>query len=131
MKRINNKLDKDDSKKEKEVRDRVIFIRATKEEYEQINDLAEYTNMSPSRYLISCGLNQKIKWRKAKKVTDQEREQLEELMWQLKKLGRNVNQLTHSCQDIKLVGMGVIDLRSVLLAGEQIKNLLKQLEERL
>lgn len=117
--------------REKEVRDKVIFIRATKEEYEEITDLAQYADMTPSKYLIACGLNQKVKWRKSKRATGQEREELEELMWRLKKLGRNVSQLAHSYEDISLTREGAISLKEISEVGEKIKGLLKQLEDKL
>jgi hypothetical protein len=124
-------LDKKVRGKEKEVREKVIFIRATKEEYKEITERAQYTDMTPSRYLISCGLNQKIKMRKSKKATGQDREELEELMWQLKKLGRNVNQLAHCYEDRNLTGEGVISQNEINQVGEKIKSLLKQLEGHL
>lgn len=131
MARVNKRVDKKPSVKEKEKREKIIFIRATQEEYEEINDLAEYANMTSSKYLIACGLNQKLKWRKSKKAKGEDREKLEELMWQLKKLGRNVNQLAHCYQDSSLTGEGLISQKEINLVGEKIKNLLKQLEERL
>lgn len=131
MVKRSNPLDKKVNGKEKEVREKVIFVRATKEEYEEITHKAQYTDMTPSRYLISCGLNQKIKMRKSKKATGQDREQLEDLMWQLKKLGRNINQLAHCYEDVKLSGEGLIDEKEIAQAGEKVKALLKQLEEGL
>lgn len=120
---------KEDSVKEK--REKVIFIRVTKEEYEKINELAEYANMTVSKYLIARGLKEKVKWRKNKRTKGEEREKLEELMWQLKKLGRNVNQLAHSYEDNKLTGESLISQKEINLVGEKIKGLLKELEEGL
>lgn len=117
---------------EQEVMDKVIYVRLTRDEYLEVQERADLARMSASRYLVSCGLNQKIKQvKKAKKSVGSDREKLEDLMWQLKKLGRNINQLAHCYEDVRLIGEGVIDEKEIALAGEKVKSLLKQLEERL
>lgn len=117
---------------EQEVMDKVIYVRLTRDEYLEVQERADLARMSASRYLVSCGLNQKIKQvKKARKSLGSDREKLEDLMWQLKKLGRNINQLAHCYEDVRLTGEGVIDEKEIALAGEKVKSLLKQLEERL
>lgn len=117
---------------EQEVMDKVIYVRLTKDEHTEVQERADLARMSASRYLVSCGLNQKIKQvKKARKCVGSDREKLEDLMWQLKKLGRNINQLAHCYEDVRLTGEGVIDEKEIALAGEKVKSLLKQLEERL
>jgi hypothetical protein len=117
---------------EQEVMDKVIYVRLTRDEYLEVQERADLARISASRYLVSCGLNQKIKQvKKARKSVGSDREKLEDLMWQLKKLGRNINQLAHCYEDVRLTGEGVIDEKEIALAGEKVKSLLKQLEERL
>ena len=123
---------KKSTSQEQEVKDKVIYVRLTKDEYSEIQERADLTRMSASRYLVSCGLGQKFKQvKKARKSVGADREQLEDLMWQLKKLGRNINQLAHCYEDTRLTGEGVIDEKGIALAGEKVKSLLKQLEEKL
>lgn len=123
---------KKSTSQEQEVKDKVIYVRLTKDEYLEIQERADLTRMSASRYLVSCGLGQKFKQvKKARKSVGADREQLEDLMWQLKKLGRNINQLAHCYEDARLTGEGVIDEKEIALAGEKVKSLLKQLEEKL
>lgn len=117
---------------QEEVMDKVIYVRLTRDEYLEVQERADLARMSASRYLVSCGLNQKIKQvKKARKSVGSDREKLEDLMWQLKKLGRNINQLAHCYEDTRLTGEGVIDEQEIALAGVKVKTLLKQLEERL
>lgn len=123
---------KKSTSQEQEVKDKVIYVRLTKDEYSEIQERADLTRMSASRYLVFCGLGQKFKQvKKARKSVGADREQLEDLMWQLKKLGRNINQLAHCYEDARLTGEGVIDEKEIALAGEKVKSLLKQLEEKL
>lgn len=123
---------KKSTSQEQEVKDKVIYVRLTKDEYSEIQERADLTRTSASRYLVSCGLGQKFKQvKKARKSVGADREQLEDLMWQLKKLGRNINQLAHCYEDTRLTGEGVVDEKEIALAGEKVKSLLKQLEEKL
>lgn len=116
----------------KEKMNKVVFVRLSEDEYREINEKAGIADISTSRYLVSCGLGQEIKKvRKAKRATGQEREKFEDLMWQLKKLQRNVSQLAYCYEDARLTGEGEIDQNKIIEVSEKIKSLLKQVEEHL
>lgn len=109
-----------------------IFVRLTEEEHQEINQQAELRGLSVSRYLVTCGLAKRLPVAKEKAAkTEQEREQLEMILRQLWKVGSNLNQLAHGYNLTRYVGGKEPDVIEVEETAREVKELIKEIKNRL
>ena len=111
---------------------KVIYVRVDEVDYNKLIENAEQAGLSASRYLIMCGLKQKMpKLRKVERTKGESREEIEDLLWQLKKLGSNVSELAHRYEEERLFGEQHVKDQEIVKAGKDIRTLIKQVMEYL
>lgn len=111
---------------------KVIYVRVNEEDYNKLIEKAEQAGLSTSKYLIMCGLKQKMpKLRTVERAKGESRQEIEDLLWQLKKLGSNVSELAHRYEEARLFGEKQIEDKEIIKAGKDIRELLKQVMEYL
>ena len=111
---------------------KVIYVRVDEGDYNKLIEKAEQAGLSASRYLIMCGLKQKMpKLRRVERAKGENRQEIEELLWQLKKLGSNASELAHRYEEERLFGGKQVEDKEIVKAGKEIRELIKQVMEYL
>jgi mobilization protein NikA len=78
------------------------MVRASEDEYTEIMNRAALARKSASRFLIYCGTKGKSpKLRQMLPPTPEQRNDLERLLFELRKAGNNLNQLAHAYHSAK------------------------------
>ena len=75
-----------------ETRNESIYLRLTKEEKENIKEKADLSNMTISEFIRQSVLTASVK---INIINRKDNKQLQELIYQLSKIGTNINQIAH------------------------------------
>lgn len=111
---------------------KMITVRVTAEEHAALSERAARARMSASRYLVVAGLRGKPPpLRETLPPTAAERERWQWLLWELHKLGTNVNQLAHATHRARLLGRSGPPLSAIEQAGQRVQLLVRLIQERL
>ena len=97
-------------------KDNVIVIRVTKQEKERLIKKSQEADMTLSEYLIEQGLERDI-------VII---EDVKNLVYELRKIGNNINQLTKLCNQGRLTNINLEDVKKEMKSIWQLLNLLIQ-----
>lgn len=76
-------------KESRKIYDKSALVRCTEQELRQMHEKAKKTNLSLSRFLVKSGLSD------GKLPTAEEREEIRQLRFELRKIGVNLNQIAH------------------------------------
>jgi hypothetical protein len=107
-------------------------VRATEQEHSEIKRRADAARMSASRYLIHRGLAGRLPdLRITPPPSQEEREQLERILYALRKVGNNLNQLAHATNSAHLTGTQQPAAGDINIAAEQAKRLIDEVKKRL
>lgn len=110
-----------------------LVVRVTDDEHEEITRRAGLSRApSVSRYMAVCALNGRApELRQTPPPTAEERERLERLLYELRKLGTNLNQLTHAANLATATGGASPAPSDLAEAARAVKTIVEQLRERL
>jgi hypothetical protein len=125
--------DQTTNQKAKKIKDKILIVRISGEDKNQIALFARQANISMSEFLISSALRRKLP---PAKIDVNTYVTLAQMLWEIKKIGNNFNQLVKTCHISKQVGEPVVVDTNVLLnvnnrlsqATEVIKTALKKME---
>jgi uncharacterized membrane protein len=107
-------------------------VRATEQEHSEIRRRADAARMSASRYLIQRGLVGRLPdLRITLPPSQEEREQLERILYALRKVGNNLNQLAHTANSARWTGIHQPAADEINIAAEQAKQLIDEVRKRL
>jgi hypothetical protein len=110
-----------------------IVVRVTEDEHREINARAGLSRApSTSRYLAECGLRGRApELRETPPPTDEQRAQFERLLYELRKAGTNLNQLTYATNLAQKLGAQAPSPGEVSEALRAVTTLVEQIRERL
>lgn len=110
-----------------------IVVRVTDDEHEEINRRAGLSREpSVSRYMTVCALSGRApELRQTPPPTAEERERLEQLLYELRRIGTNLNQLTHAANLATATGGASPAPSDLVEAARAVKTIVEQLRERL
>lgn len=109
-----------------------ITVRLTREEKAEILVRADRAVLSDSRYLVRCGLAKRLPpMRDTPPPTEGERKDLEFLLFELRKVGTNLNQLAKRTNAARLLGRTPPPLARVEQAAVMVEGLLRLIRKRL
>lgn len=111
---------------------KMVTVRVTLEEHEELLRRAQRTRLSASRFLVRCGLSQRLPpLRDRPAPTPEERRDLEFLLYQLRKVGTNLNQLAKRTNAARLFGRMRPPASKVEQAASAAEGLIRLLRKRL
>lgn len=112
---------------------KAIVCRVTDEEHTEINRRAGLSAApSTSRYMVACALRGRApELRATPPPTDEQREQFERLLYELRKAGTNLNQLAHAANLAQMTGGQVPPAGQIVHAAQTVAMLVEQIRERL
>ncbi len=102
-----------------------ILVRATPAERSAIQRRAAAAGRSLSRYLVGVGTNDHPP------VTQEEREELGRLLFELRKVGVNLNQIAHTLNAARLSGRGSTSESEIINALSDVRLTVTAVRERL
>lgn len=111
---------------------KVIYARVTDQEHQEIIRRAELARMSASRYLVWSGTRQKLpRLRESLPPSPEQQEKLRGLLYELRRVGTNLNQLAYGFNLARMTGLVPPAERDILEAGAAVEALTKEIRGRL
>ncbi len=111
---------------------KAVTVRVTLDEHAQIRERAGRARLSDSRYLARCGLEKRLPPMSDRTPpTEEERKDLEFLLFELRKVGTNLNQLAKRTNSARLLGRTPPPLARVEQAASMVEGLLRLIRKRL
>lgn len=107
---------------------RVFTVRAEEEEYVELKKMAVATGWSLSRLLIEAALYKRIRTQE-QAVT--ENEKVEEMIFQMRRIGINLNQITAALNAARRGPERSFAESKIELAAEEVERLIRMLRKRL
>jgi hypothetical protein len=105
-------------------KDSRIIIRTTLEQHEQIKKLAESYDLTLSKYLLLCALAPE------KLCTPDQQRDLTNCIYELRKVGNNVNQIAHTLNILLMEKSSApVNFSEIKAALSDISRVIKQLEK--
>lgn len=112
---------------------KAIVVRVTNDEHAEINRRAGLARAtSTSRYLAECGLRGRApQMHNTPLPTAEQQEQFERMLYELRKVGTNLNQLTHAANLALISGNQPLSTTEITSAVKAVESLIKEVKERL
>lgn len=107
---------------------RVFTVRADDEEYEELKKMTYETGWSLSRLVIEGTLRKTI--RTAAQVAA-EREDVEEMIFQTRRVGINLNQITAALNAVKRGKKASVTEERLEAAAQEVESLIRELRKKL
>ncbi len=124
--------DEDNTKKKRHWKSgnlpRVFTVRADDEEYEQLKRMTDETGWSLSRLLIEGTINKTI--RTAEQVAA-ERADVEEMIFQMRRVGINLNQITAALNAVKRGKKVSVTEEKLDAAAQEVESLIREIKKML
>jgi hypothetical protein len=109
-----------------------LTVRATEQEHNELKTRASAVRMSASRYLIHRGLAGRLpNLRATQPPTNEERELLERILYALRKVGNNLNQLAYATNSSRWTGTQQPPTSEINGVARQAKELIEEVKKRL
>ncbi len=102
-----------------------ILLRVTPAEHHAMKKRAAEHNLSLSRYAVESSLSDQPP------PTKLEREQKIQMLFELRKLGNNINQIAHALNSARLTKQPPPSLDEISAAAESVKDLLREMKKQL
>jgi hypothetical protein len=109
----------------KHIKNYPIFLRATRLEHLKIKQKAKENNRSMSRFAIEKCLSDEIFQSKV------EQENLKNLLFEVRKVGNNLNQIAHSLHLSKLTNTAPPSQNEIFEATKELKNAIALIKKNL
>jgi predicted CopG family antitoxin len=107
---------------------RVFTVRADDEEYEELKKMTDETGWSLSRLLIEGTLSKTI--RTAEQVAA-ERADVEEMIFQMRRVGINLNQITAALNAVKRGKKVSVTEEKLEAAVQEVESLIREMKKKL
>jgi predicted transcriptional regulator len=107
---------------------RVFTVRADDNEYRKLKELSKKTNLSLSRMLIEATLFYGLK---TPDRAEAEKQSIENLLFEVRKIGVNLNQITHNLNVAKFENETPPTAFEVGNAIKKVEDVIKELKSRL
>jgi Bacterial mobilisation protein (MobC) len=107
---------------------RVFTVRADDNEYRKLKELSKKTNLSLSRMLIEATLFYGLK---TPDRVEAEKQSIENLLFEVRKIGVNLNQITHNLNVAKFENETPPTAFEVGNAIKKVEDIIKELKSRL
>lgn len=105
----------------KKLYDKKALVRCAEPELKQLHEKAKEANLSLSRFLVKSGLSD------GKVLTTQERQEINQLRFEIRKIGVNLNQIAYSI-NLNRRGQGQPPTQNEI---NEIQNLIEQVLRKL
>ncbi len=110
---------------------KMVTVRVSDSEHQQILERASRTRLSSSRFLVRAGLAQRFPPIRDRAVpSEEERRELEFLLFELRKIGVNLNQIARDTNLARLLGRR-IPRSNIEQAAQMVQGLVKLICRRL
>jgi hypothetical protein len=111
------------NQKAKRIKDKILIVRISREDKNQIAQLARQANISMSEFLISSALRRKLP---PAKIDVDTYATLAQMLWEINKIGNNFNQLVKTCHVSKQKGEPiVVDINVLLNVNDRLDRTIK------
>lgn len=107
---------------------RVFTVRADDDEYEELKRMADETGWSLSRLLIEGTINKTI--RTAEQVAA-ERQNVEEMIFQMRRIGINLNQITTALSAVKRGKKVSVTEETLEAVAQEVELLIREIKKKL
>lgn len=106
----------------------VFTVRADEEEYIKLRKIADVTGWSLSRLLIEAALYKRIR---TQEQAVAENENVEEMIFQMRRIGINLNQITAALNAVKRGQQASVTEEKIEAAAAEVESLIHKLRKRL
>lgn len=111
---------------------KMVTVRVTADEHAEIQRVANLARMSASRLLAATIIGRKLPpLRETPPPTKERRQELEFLLYELRKIGVNLNQLAHKTNRARLLGTFPPPRRKVDAASAAVEGLVRLIRNRI
>jgi hypothetical protein len=111
------------NQKAKRIKDKILIVRISREDKNQIAQLARQANISMSEFLISSALRRKLP---PAKIDVDTYATLAQMLWEINKIGHNFNQLVKTCHVSQQKGEPiVVDTNALLNVNYRLAQTIK------